>query len=114
MGLSVLTDKKGKSYDLILIIVDRFIKMVHYKSVKIMINVPGFAEVIINVIIWHYGLPDSIIIDRDSSFTSKFWSLLYYFLKIKKKLSMAFHPQIDGQIERQNSIIEAYFKVFVN
>ncbi len=27
---------------------------------------------------------------------------------------MAFHPQIDGQIERQKSIMEAYLRAFVN
>ena len=62
----------------------------------------------------HHGLPDSIIINRRSLFTSKFWSLLYYFLGIKQKLFIAFHPQTDGQTERQNSIIEAYLQAFVN
>ncbi len=36
-------------------------------------------------------------------FTSKFWSLLCYFLEIKKKLSKAFHPQTNSQTEKQNS-----------
>ncbi len=47
-------------------------------------------------------------------FTSKFWSLLCYFLGIKKKLSTAFHPQTNGQTERQNSTMEAYLRAFVN
>ncbi len=33
---------------------------------------------------------------------------------IKQKLSIAFHPQTDSQIERQNNTIEAYLKIFVN
>ena len=45
---------------------------------------------------------------------SKFWSLLCYFLEIKKKLSMAFFPRTDSQTKRQNSIIEAYLRTFVN
>ena len=82
--------------------------MVHYKPVKVTIDAPGLAEIIIDVVVRYHGLPDSIVADRGLPFTSKFWSLLCYFLSIKKKLSTAFHPQTDGQTERQNSTMEAY------
>ena len=88
--------------------------MVHYKPVKITIDAPGLAEVIIDVVVRHHGLLDSIITDRGSLFTSKFWSSLCYFLGIKRRLSTAFHPQTDGQTERQNSTMEAYLRAFVN
>ena len=113
-GLPVLTDWKGESYDSILVIVDRLTKMVHYEPVKITIDAPGLAEVIIDVVVRHHGLPDSIITDWGSLFTSKFWSLLCYFLEIKRKLSTAFHPQTNGQTKRQNSTMEAYLRAFVN
>ena len=113
-GLPVLTDWKGDSYDSILVIVDRLTKMVHYKLVKVTINVPGLAEVIIDIVVRHHGLLDSIVIDRGSLFTWKFWSSLCYFLGIKQKLSTTFHLQIDGQTKKQNNIMEAYFWAFVN
>ena len=50
-GLPVLTDWKGDSYDSILVIVDRLTKMVYYKPVKITIDAPGLAEVIIVVVV---------------------------------------------------------------
>ncbi len=37
-----------------------------------------------------------------------------YFLRIKKKLSIAFHPYTNGQTKRQNSIMETYLRTFVN
>ena len=114
MGFPISTDWKGKSYDLILVIVDKLTKMVHYEQVKIIINAPGLAEVIINVVVRHHGLPNSIITDWGSLLTSKFWSSLYYFLDIKIRLSTAFHPQIDGQTKRQNSTMKAYLRAFVN
>ena len=78
------------------------------------ITAPALAEVILNVVVRHHGLPDSIVSDRGSVFTSKFWSSLCYFLSIKRRLSTAFHPQTDGQTERQNSTMEAYLRAFVN
>ena len=45
---------------------------------------------------------------------SKFWSSLCYFLGVKRRLSTAFHPQTDDQIEGQNSTMEAYLRAFVN
>ena len=88
--------------------------MVHYEPVQITITAPALAKVILNVVVRHYGLRDSIVSDRGSVFTSKFWSSLCYFLSIKQKLSTAFYPQTDSQTERQNSTREAYLRAFVN
>ena len=90
--LSIWTNWKGDKYNSILVIVDRLTKMVHYKPVKITMDAPGLAEVIIDVIICYHCLLDSIITDRHSLFTLKFWSLLYYFFSIKRWLSTAFFP----------------------
>ncbi len=114
IGPPISADWKGDSYDLILVIIDRLSKMLHYKPVKVTINAPGLAEVIIDVIVHQHGVPESIVTERGSLFTSKFWSSLCYFLGIKRKLSTAFHPQTDGQIERQNSTMEAYLRAFVH
>ena len=107
-SLRILTNWKGDNYNSILVIINWLTKMVHYKSVKVTIDAPGLAEVIINVVMRHHGLLDSIVTDQGSLFTSKFWSLLCYFLDIKRRLSTAFHLQADGQTERQNSTMEAY------
>ena len=46
--------------------------MVYYELVKVTIDIPRLAEVIIDVVICHHGLPDSIVTNRRSLFTSKF------------------------------------------
>ena len=112
--LPILANWKGDSYDLILVIIDWLTKMVYYEPVKVTIDVPWLAEVILDVVVWHHGLPDSIVTERGSLFTSKFLSLLCYFLGIKRKLLTVFYPQTDGQTERQNSTIEAYLQAFIN
>ena len=62
-GLPLFSDWKNNSYNFILVIVDQFTKMVHYKPVKVTIDAPGLAEVIIDVVVCHHGLPDSIVLD---------------------------------------------------
>ena len=113
-GLAILIDWNGDNYDSILVFVDWLIKIVFYKPIKVIINSLGLVEVIINVVVRHHGLSDSIVIDWYLLFTSKFWSLLYYFLGIKWRLVTAFYPQMNGQTERQNSTMEAYLWAFIN
>ncbi len=71
-GLPVSTNWKGETYNSILVIINRLTKMVYYKPVKVTIDVPGLAEVIIEAVVRHHGLLDSIVSDCGSVFTSKF------------------------------------------
>ena len=113
-GLPISTNWKGETYDSILGIVDRLTKMVHYDAVKEIIDAPALAEIIIEMVMRYHRLPDSIVSDWGSVFTSKFWSSLCFFLRIKRKLSTAFYLENDSQTKRQNSIMEAYLQAFVN
>ena len=62
-SLLLFNDWKSDSYNLILVIIDRLTKMVHYEPVKIIIDTPRLAKVILDVVVRHHGLPDSIISD---------------------------------------------------
>ena len=59
--LPISTNWKDEMYNAILFIVNWLTNMVHHKSVKITINVPDLAEFILNVVIQHYGLSNSIV-----------------------------------------------------
>ena len=96
-GLLISTNWKSDSYDSILVIVDRLTKMVYYELVKIIINAPGLVKVILDVVVRHHGLFNSIVSNKGSLFTSKFWLSFCYFLGIKRRLLTAFHPQTDSQ-----------------
>ena len=59
--------------------------------------------------IWKlHGLPDSIISDRGPQFVAGIIRKLNCMLGIETKLSTAFHPQTDGQMERMNQELEQY------
>jgi hypothetical protein len=70
------------------------------------------AELFITNIVSLFGIPTGIVTDRGSVFTSEFWSAFCYATKVKRKLSTAFHPQTDGQTERQNQTLEHYLRVY--
>ena len=62
----------------------------------------------------YHGLPDDIISDRGTQFTSKFWQSLFKILLVEIKLSSAYHPQTDGQTERVNQVLEQYLRCSIN
>ncbi len=63
MGLPISTNWKGDSYDSILVIINQFINMIRYEPVKITIDVPGLTEDIIDIVVCHHGVPESIVTD---------------------------------------------------
>lgn len=103
---------EGTAFDAILVIVDRFTKFAIYIAVTKTITAEELAQVIEKRLISYFGAPMGIVSDRGPIFTSHFWSALCHHLKIKRRLSTAFHPQTDGQTERQNQILEQYLRCF--
>lgn len=68
MRLPISTAWKRESYNFILVIVDWLTKMVYYELGKVIINALGLAEVILDGVIWHHNLLDSIVSDKCSFF----------------------------------------------
>jgi len=65
--------------------------------------------------IWKiHGIPKKIISDRGPQFASTFMGELYKALGIKRAISMAYHPQTDGQTERINQEIEVFLRHYIN
>jgi len=53
-------------------------------------------------------------LDRGPQFVAGIMKELNHMLGIKTKLSMAFHPQTDGQTERMNQELEQYLWMFID
>ncbi|GJT78336.1 putative reverse transcriptase domain-containing protein [Tanacetum coccineum] len=60
----------------------------------------------IKEIVSRHGMPISIISDRDSHFTSKFWQSLQSALGTQLDMSTTYHPKTDGQSERTIQTLE--------
>jgi hypothetical protein len=115
VGLPPSTETGGNTpYNALLVIVDRYTKVAKYIPCQDTIDAPELAQLFLKNWYPDQGMPESIISDRGSLFTSKFWSALCYYLNVRRQLSTAFHPQSDGQTERQNQLIEAYIRMYCN
>ncbi|GKE64664.1 putative reverse transcriptase domain-containing protein, partial [Tanacetum coccineum] len=58
------------------------------------------ARLYLNEIVARHGMSISIISDRDSHFTSRFWQSMQEASGTRLDMSTAYHPQTDGQSER--------------
>ena len=86
----------------IVVIVDRFTKIIRLKATTTNISLEGIAKVYRDEIWKIYGVPKTILSDRGPQFASKFMEDFTKVLGTKRKLSMAYHPQTNGQTERIN------------
>ena len=96
------SSNRNGAYDMICVIIDLLTAMVHLVPTRQTYKATDMAEVIFDTVYKLHGLPERIISDRDSLFTSHFWKKLHALLNIELRLSSAFHPQTDGSTERAN------------
>jgi len=103
---------KSDRYTKIWVIVDRFSKMAHFIPLRTEEDIKELAMTFVKEIWRLHGLPESIVSDRDTRFTSKFWTSLMQLLQVKRNLSTALHPESDGQTERVNQTEEQYLRSY--
>ena len=104
----------AQGYTAILTIVDRLSKMGIFVPTTMTVDAPGLAKLFFREVFRHYGMPTSIITDRDPRFLSNFWQNLMSQCQTKLHFSTAFHPQSDGQAERHNRTLEEMLRGFIN
>jgi hypothetical protein len=94
--------KPTKGNDCVIVFVDKLSKTAHFAACKNSASALDVAEIFLDKIFKLHGLPTKIISDRDSRFTSKFWTTIMNAMNVKLGMSTAFHPQTDGQTEWLN------------
>ncbi|GAU35592.1 hypothetical protein TSUD_295280 [Trifolium subterraneum] len=97
-------------FTVILVVVDRFTKFGHFFALKKDFDSKKVAEIMMQHIVKLYGMPKSIVSDRDKVFTSKFWQHLFKLQGTTLAMSSAYHPQSDGQTEALNKCLEMYLR----
>ncbi|GJX36051.1 reverse transcriptase domain-containing protein [Tanacetum coccineum] len=100
-------------YDTIWVIVDRLTKSAHFLPMKKTDSMEKLTRLYLKEIVCRHGVPVSIILDRDSHFTSNFWRSLQKALGTNLDMSTAYHPQTDGQSERTIQTLEDMLRACV-
>jgi len=103
----------SKGYDYLWVIICRLTSMVHLVPIKTTTKASELAWIYVEQIVKIHGLPESIVSDRDSKFTSKFWTEVHRILGTKLLMSTSFHPETDGATERANRSVGQVLRTMV-
>ncbi len=105
---------ESNTFNTIVVIVDRFSKMIKLIAATDHISSEGIARVYRDHVWKDHGIPERIISDRGSVFVSRFMDALHKLIGSKAATSTAYHPQTDGQTERVNQEVEHYLRTYTN
>ena len=105
--------KTTDGLDAIWVIVDRLTKSAHFLPIKETYKMERLTRIYLKEVVRLHGVPISIISDRDSIFTSRFWQSLQKALGTQLDISTAYHPQVDGQSERTIQTLEDMLRACV-
>ncbi|GJV32604.1 putative reverse transcriptase domain-containing protein [Tanacetum coccineum] len=98
--------RTSSGHDTIWVIVERLTKSAHFLPMREDYKMERLAMLYLNEIVARHGVSISIISDRDSRFTSRFWQSMQEALGTHLDMSTTHHPQIDGQSERTIQTLE--------
>ncbi|GKA12939.1 putative reverse transcriptase domain-containing protein [Tanacetum coccineum] len=87
--------RTSSGHDTIWVIMDRLTKSAHFLPMRKDYKMDRLARLYLNEIVARHGVPISIISDRDSHFTSRFWQSMQEALGTRLDMSTAYHPQTD-------------------
>ncbi|GJV53178.1 putative reverse transcriptase domain-containing protein [Tanacetum coccineum] len=104
--------RTSSGHDTIWVIVDRLTKSAHFLLIRKDYKMDRLARLYLNEIVARHGVSISIISDHDSLFTSRFWQSMKEALGTRLDMSMAYHPQTDGQSEHTIKTLEDMLRTY--
>lgn len=102
--------KSRKGHDYLYVIVDKFDKMCILIPCNKQITVEQIAKLFFQHVWVRFGLPTSIVSNRDYQFVGKFWSSLWELMDTRLKKSTTSHPQTDGQTKVVNKTVIQFLR----
>nr|GEU42743.1 hypothetical protein [Tanacetum cinerariifolium] len=105
-GFFTKLPRTSNEHDIIWVIVNGLTKSAHFIPTRETKSMDTLTWLYIKEIISRHGVPISIISDHNSHFTSRVWQSLQKGLGTQLDMSIAYHPETDGQSERSIQTLE--------
>ncbi|KAK3567226.1 hypothetical protein QTP86_014866 [Hemibagrus guttatus] len=113
LSMDFLTDLPDLGrFTTVMAVLDRFSKGCKLIPLKRSPTAMQTAEAMFQHVFRNFGLPEDIVSDQGSQFTSRVWRSLCEQLGISVSLSFGYHPQSNGQAERLNQEIGRYLRYY--
>jgi hypothetical protein len=96
-----------------MVVVDKLTKYAHFIPMKTTHKKTNVADIYMREVACLHGIPKTIVSGRDPNFTSKFWKGLFKGFRTNLNFNIAYHPESDGNIERENQVIEDMLRMYV-
>ncbi len=105
---------KSEGCQTLMVVVDRFSKYATFIPAKKDCPAEEAARLFMKHVVKYWGVPSTVVSDRDPRFTGRFWTELFKLMGTDLNFSTSLHPQTDGQTERVNALLELYLRHYVN
>ncbi|KAK3521444.1 hypothetical protein QTP70_004972 [Hemibagrus guttatus] len=104
--------KSSGGFMTVMVVIDRFSKACKLVPMKELPTILQTADALFQHIFRNFSLPEDIILDRGSHFTSEVWGAFCKQLGISVSLSSGYHPQSNGQAVRLNQEIGRFLRAY--
>ncbi len=106
--------RTAEGFDAVMVVVDKLTKHAHFIPCRKSVTAEQAALLYLREVVKHHGIPQVLISDRDSKFTSAFWTELQKLLGTSLAMSTSHRPQTDGQTEIVNRAMLIALRCYVD
>jgi hypothetical protein len=86
-----------RQHDSIMVVFEKLTKDAHFVPVKTTHTTANIAGVYLREISRLHGIPRTIVLNKDTKFTSNLWRVLFKGFGTNINFSTTYHPQLDGK-----------------
>ncbi|GBG64356.1 hypothetical protein CBR_g41556 [Chara braunii] len=108
---TLVTSKSGKRH--IFVIIDRFTKYTRLVAMPETARIDHVLKLFMDNWVGDFGLPKSIVSDKDVRFTSELWKKTAEQMGSQLQMTSGNHPEANGQAEQMNRVVQHLLRHYI-